>query len=600
MKVPQLEPFIGVEEYEAVKSVIDAKWITEGPKSKEFSENLLKLIGSKYGVFAPNGTLAIYLGLRALGIGHGDEVIVPDFTFIASATAVEMCGAVPVFVDVNRRNFQIDLSKADKLVSKKTKAIMPVHIYGTVCNMDEVTKFAKKHNLKIIEDAAQAIAVRYNGKHAGTFGEVGCFSFFTDKTITTGEGGYIVTDDEKIYENLLYLRNQGRIDRGSFVHPRLGYNFRMTDIQNAIGLVQLAKLEEIKRRKKHIHEVYMKNLSGVKGLTFFQPEIGADWIPFRMLILCDNAHELMIFMKSKGIEPRTFFYPLHKQPAFNFLDNKDSDFPNATYGYEHGVCLPIFPTMTDEQVKYVCDVIIEFMSRDIFYKYYDNIFQKKDYGAETDHVFRLSNEFGIDKPKKILEIGCGTGNHTLELSKNKIAEIVAIDIDPKMVKIAEKKLARKRNVRVLETDVAGVVDNKFDLALAMFNVVNYISDPNDLEDFFTSVYLLLNPGGIFVFDCWNGVAVIKDPPKGKITKLKVDGKGIEVVLKTETDYLKGISTLIYKFEVKKGKIKEIGTYSLDHTLWTPREFFSILKKTGFEVVKFSGDWKMLFCVRKPK
>src|SRR3990167_9250250 len=181
MKVPQLSPFIGAEEYEAIKSVVETGWITEGPISKEFSEKLLKLIDSKYGVFTPN-------------------VIVPDFTFIASATAVEMIGATPVFVDVNRRNFQIDLSSAGRLVSKKTKAIMPVHVYGTVCDMEEVLKFAKKYKLMVIEDAAQAIAVHFKGKHAGTFGEIGCFSFFADKTITTGEGGFIVTDNEEIYE----------------------------------------------------------------------------------------------------------------------------------------------------------------------------------------------------------------------------------------------------------------------------------------------------------------------------------------------------------------------------------------------------------------
>lgn len=599
MKVPQLSPFIGSEEYEAIKSVVESGWITEGPKSKEFSDKLLKLIGAKYGVFAPNGTLAIYLALKAIGIKRGNEVIVPDFTFIASATAVEMAGAIPVFADVNRRNFQLDLTHADNLVNKKTKAIMPVHIYGTVCNMDMILKFAKKYKLKIIEDAAEAIGVHYKGKHAGTFGEVGCFSFFADKTITTGEGGFIVTDDEEIYQNLLYSRNQGRIDRGSFVHPRMGYNFRMTDIQNAMGLVQLGKLEEIKRRKKHIHELYMKKLAGVKGLTFFKPEEGAEWIPFRMLILCDRAHELMAFMKTKGVEPRTFFYPLHKQPGFNYIKSTGS-FSNSIYGYENGVCLPIYPSLTDKQIEYICDLIREFMSRDIFYKHYDVIFKTKDYKTETDHILQLSDEFGISDAKNILEIGCGTGNHTLELSKLKDAEITAIDIDSKMIEIASKKLAKKRNVKVLGMKVEEIKDLKFDLALAMFNVVNYISSPSDLESFFDSIYLLLNPGGIFVFDCWNGVSVIKDPPVEKITRSKSDSGDVKVVLKTETDYLKGISTLIYNFEIKKGKAREVGMYSLDHTLWTPREFFSLFAKVGFETVKFSDGWKMFFCVRRPR
>lgn len=366
MKVPQFSPWIGKEEIQAITESIKSNWITEGPKSELFTRKLLKLTGSKYGVFAPNGTLALYLALKAIGISKGDEVLVPDFTFIASATAVEMVGAKPVFVDVNRRNFQINLSQADKLVTQKTKAVMPVHIYGTVVNMDHVLKFAKKHHLLIIEDAAQAIGVHWKGKHAGTFGKVGCFSFFADKTITTAEGGFIVTNDKQIYEKLLYLRNQGRIDRGSFIHPRIGYNFRLTDIQSAMGLAQLAKLNQIKKRKAHLLKLYQKLLKDVEGITFFKPEKDAEWIPFRVGILYPKAKELMEFMSIKGVEARTFFYPLHKQPCFAYLkdnlhQNDDEDFPNSIYGYEHGVCLPTFPTLTEKQVEYVCGVIKKFV-----------------------------------------------------------------------------------------------------------------------------------------------------------------------------------------------------------------------------------------------
>lgn len=361
MKVPQFSPWIGDEEYKAIKSCFDNNWITEGPKTKEFQEKLLQLTGARFGVFAPNGTLALYLGLRAMGIGPGDEVLVPDFTFIASATSIEMAGARPVFVDVNRDNFQIDLSGADKLVTPKTKAIMPVHIYGTVADMDSVMDFAKRHNLSVIEDAAEAIGVHRNGKHAGTFGTVGTFSFFADKTITTGEGGFVVTNDENIYERLLYLRNQGRKERGSFIHPQIGYNFRMTDLQNAVGLVQLAKLEEIKKRKSYILEFYRKLLVQTPQISFFKPDEGAEWIPFRVGIISNRAQELMAFLKQNDIEPRTFFYPLHRQPALaRFNQNNDADFPNTVFGYENGICLPTFPSLTDEQITYVCDTIKKF------------------------------------------------------------------------------------------------------------------------------------------------------------------------------------------------------------------------------------------------
>lgn len=614
MKVPQLSPFIGVEEYEAIKASIESNWITEGPRSKEFSEKLLKLIGSRYGVFAPNGTLAIYLGLKALGVGSGDEVIVPDFTFIASATAVEMTGATPVFVDVNRKNFQIDLSKAHKLVSKKTKAIMPVHIYGTVCDMDEVIAFAKKHKLLVIEDAAEAIAVHWKGKHAGSFGEVGCFSFFADKTITTGEGGFIVTDDKEIYENLLYLRNQGRVDRGSFIHPRMGYNFRMTDIQSAMGLAQLAKLEEIKKRKKHIHDLYMKLLKGTQGLTFFKPESYADWIPFRMVVFCEDAHELMAFMKARNIEPRTFFYPLHKQPPFSSAKNnykdRDLDFANTIYGYEHGVCLPIFPTLTDKQVEYVCSTIKEFLNRDIFYQYYDVIYRDKDYKEETQMVFDLSKKYGLGEPGKILEIGCGTGNHTKELA-SKGVDLVAIDIDAKMVEIAKKKLKtnKGRRVSILETSVEKMHEGKFDLALALFNVVTYIDGTENLKSFIQGVSRNLKDGGIFVFDAWNGAAALLDPPKPKRTVIKNGAETVEAYLNPVTDILNQKTIMSYTIKASRGKKKTVGGTFFNQSLWTPREIVSALESSGLELLFYSPfmkpnekatekDWKIMYCARK--
>ena len=307
MKVPQFMPFIGEAEYQSMASCFEINWITEGPKAKEFTEKLLALTGAKYGVLAPNGTLALYLALKAAGIEAGDEVLVPDFTFIASATAVEMAGATPVFVEVNRENFQIDLTDAERARSVRTRAIMPVHIYGTICDMELVGAFARKHKLIVIEDAAQSIGVRYKGKHAGTFGDVGTFSFFADKTITTGEGGFIVTNSETIYEQLLYLRNQGRKERGSFIHPEIGYNFRMTDLQCAIGLTQLAKLEEIISIKTKLKDKYIELLNDIAEVTFFKPEKNSNWIPFRVGILCERAHELMEFMKSKEIETRSFF-----------------------------------------------------------------------------------------------------------------------------------------------------------------------------------------------------------------------------------------------------------------------------------------------------
>ncbi len=360
MKVSQFEPFLGHEEYEAIKECFDNNWVTEGPKAKEFSERLCELIGCKYGVFANNGTLSIYLGLRALGIGPGDEVIVPNFTFIASANSVEMCGAKPVFVDIDRDTLHMDIKKCESLVTRNTKAIMPVHIYGMSANMDEIMEFADKHDLRVIEDAAQAIGVKWKGKHCGSFGDIGSFSFFADKTITTAEGGFVCTDDKAIYEKLLYLRNQGRLHRGSFIHPEIGYNFRITDIQAAIGLTQLSKLEVIKEKKQNILNTYKRYLGDVPGLKIVEPLEGSNHIPFRVAILFDNKiDEIASHLQSCDIETRTFFYPLNEQPCYGIV----GDYSESNYVYEHGLCMPSYPTLEEEKIKYVCDTIRSFLTR---------------------------------------------------------------------------------------------------------------------------------------------------------------------------------------------------------------------------------------------
>ena len=358
MKVNQFQPYIGDEEYEAIKSCFDMNWITEGPKSKEFSDKLLKYFDADYGVFANNGTLSLYLGMRAIGIKPGDEVIVPNFTFIASANSVEMCGAKPVFVDINIEDLQINIDDCSRVLTNKTKAIMPVHLFGISSNMDEVMKFANENNLKVVEDAAEAIGVRWDGKHCGTFGDIGSWSFFADKTITTGEGGYVNTNDEEIYNKMLYLRNQGRLNRGSFVHPEIGYNFRITDIHAAIGLVQLSKLDVIIDKKLNLLKIYKEKLRGIDDIRIIEPSNSkSNHVPFRVVIMSKKPiKDLMDVFEKNEIETRSVFYPLHKQPCY-VGHGSDVDFPNSIYAYEHGVCLPSYPELEEDKVDFICSVI---------------------------------------------------------------------------------------------------------------------------------------------------------------------------------------------------------------------------------------------------
>tara|TARA_R100001509_G_scaffold165380_1_gene146761 strand:+ start:18859 stop:19959 length:1101 start_codon:yes stop_codon:yes gene_type:complete len=362
MKIPQFMPLVGKDEYTAIKKCFEDNWITEGPQAKIFKEKLLKLIGSKHGEFAPNGTLAIYLALKAAGVQPGDEVLVPNFTFIASATSVVMVGATPIFVDVDE-NLQIDLSKCGARLSDKTTAIMTAHMYGTCGDMPSVMQFARKHGLVVVEDAAQALGVTWDGQHAGTFGDVATFSFFADKTITCGEGGFVITNDDNVAEELVYLRNQGRINRGTFVHPEIGYNFRITDMHAAMGNVQIGKLDWIVGRKLEIYQAYKKRLQSNSRFSFFGPMKKSGFIPFRVCIIdkLGQASNVMDKLQEHGVEPRTFFYPMHKQPCFSDIVKKanysEDEFSVSNKMYESGVCLPTFLQITDEEIDYICDII---------------------------------------------------------------------------------------------------------------------------------------------------------------------------------------------------------------------------------------------------
>jgi len=360
MKIPQFKSFVNKKDYfKEVASALDNKYIAEGPLGKKLRDQLLEITGAKYGVLASNGTLAIYLALKALGIGRGDEVIVQDLTFIASGNAVEMVGAKPVYVDIkNYDDMTLDLERVKKKITKKTKAIMVAHLFGSACtNIREIKKFCKKHKLMLVEDAAQALGITDGKTHCGTFGDIGTFSFYADKTVTTGEGGFIVTNNKKVYENMLYLRNQGRMSSGTFVHPRIGYNFRMSDLQSALGLAQLKKLDIIIEEKLKIYNTYQKHLGGKVQFLKLHPKF--SFIPFRVVVFVDNAEKTMKQMKKDGIEPRSVFYPLHKQPCYAFQKNKEKDFPNSNECFEKGICLPTWIGLTKKQIKYTSESLLK-------------------------------------------------------------------------------------------------------------------------------------------------------------------------------------------------------------------------------------------------
>jgi len=360
MRVPQFKSFVDKSDYARLEPVFENNYIAEGPFANQFSEKLLEIIGAKHGCFASNGTVALYLAMKALGIKAGDEVIVQNVTFIASANAVEMTGATPVFVDVKSYNdLSVDISKIE--LTSKTKAVLIAPLFGGPNNnVEEVREFCDQNNLFLIEDSAQALGISNGTNHCGTFGDVGTFSFYADKTITTAEGGYVVTDDDAVYERMLYLRNQGRIKSGTFIHPEIGYNFRITDLQAALGLSQLDKLDTIVSAKQHIYQRYSSTLGDKVSYLKLRPDF--SHIPFRTVVFVEDAEQTMSQMAADDIEPRSVFYPLHKQPCYRHLGYNDEDFPHSMECYQRGICLPTWVGLADEQIDHVCESLLKAIS----------------------------------------------------------------------------------------------------------------------------------------------------------------------------------------------------------------------------------------------
>lgn len=355
--IPQFRSFVDLDDYEAIRAVFEERYIAEGRFAQAFLEQLLDMTGARYGCLASNGTIALYLALKAAGIGPGDEVIVQNVTFIASANAVVMAGATPRFVDIRAFNDpSIDIESIE--LTPRTRAIMACHLFGTACsNIEELRAFCESNGLLLFEDAAQALGIRGEHGHCGTFGVAGTFSFYADKTITTGEGGLVITNDADVYERMLYLRNQGRKSSGTFVHPELGFNFRMNNILAALGLSQLAKFGRIRDEKQQIARLYREHLGDSVQHLAIRPDF--DYIPFRIIAFVPQADAVMRHMKERGVESRSMFYPLHRQPCYRDMGLTDAQFPHSVGCFEQGLCLPTWVGLSEEQIAYVATTLKE-------------------------------------------------------------------------------------------------------------------------------------------------------------------------------------------------------------------------------------------------
>ncbi len=366
MNIDQFSPCLGQKEIDGVLETFQANWLTEGPKTAELERRLAEYTGARHVLMVPNGTLALFAALKVLGIGPGDEVLVPDFTFFGSASAVILTGARPVFVDIDPHDFNLDVASARHCLSEFTKAIMPVHIFGQPCQMEQVMSFAREYDLRVVEDAAQGIGVRFGAGHVGTFGDIGCLSFFADKTMTTGEGGALLVGDDELADRCMYFKNQGRLNRGSFIHTQVGYNFRITDLQAAIGVAQMDRLPYIIRRKHDIREQYRRELEHNPTVRLTPRSTLGDSVPFRINILLDDPESLQDFLEHQGIAARRFFYPLHLQPSLTPHNSITRKKPvGSVTAFKRGLSLPSGVNLTAGQIHRVCTCINEFARCDV-------------------------------------------------------------------------------------------------------------------------------------------------------------------------------------------------------------------------------------------
>jgi perosamine synthetase len=365
MQIYLSRPDITEQEIEAVCEVLRSPNLSLGPKLGQFEQAFAKYIGTKRAVAVNSGTSGLFLSMLALGIKSGDEVITTPFTFIATATSIMMANSKPVFVDIDPVSLNIDPSKIESAITEKTKAILPVEIFGNPAGFDKICRLAQKHNLSVIEDSCEALGSSLNGKKVGTFGKMSVFGFYPNKQITTGEGGMILTDDDSLADVCVSLRNQGRgKDNGWFGHERLGYNFRLSDINCALGIVQLSRIEQIKAKRKQVAKWYQEMLTDDERIIVPVEPADCDmsWFVF-VVRLADNfsreqRDRILERMRERSIQVSNYFPPVHLQPFMaRQYGYKEGDFPITERVCKSTIALPFYNNLTSDQVAVVCKAL---------------------------------------------------------------------------------------------------------------------------------------------------------------------------------------------------------------------------------------------------
>ena len=359
--IPWWTPKVENGDYAQVKRALDANFVNEGPLAAEFEAKIAELVGAKYAVISTSCTAALFLALKAAGVKHGDEVIAPDITFIASINAIHLTGATPILVDIDPKTLNIDPKAIEKKLTKKTRAIMPVHVTGRGADMGAIMAIAKKNNLAVIEDAAEALLSKHKGRYLGTIGDAGCYSFSPNKTISTGQGGIIVTNSEEMFRAIKKLKDHGRPKRGTGgddLHDSIGYNFRPSDLQAGLGLGQMKHIKKRTARMSRNYDLYAKLLKDIPDLRVF-PRVPGE-LPQWTDVETSRRDELAAYLREHSMDTRKYWLPIHRQQAYK---ETDASFPNSTRMSPRCLWLPSAFTLTDKDITAVSKAVREFFKK---------------------------------------------------------------------------------------------------------------------------------------------------------------------------------------------------------------------------------------------